>query len=47
MMMSIMPAYDIRLLTGQDFPEMRALLRFTVLTVNSKDYTKEEASDWA
>lgn len=40
MMMSIMPAYDIRLLTEQDFPEMRALFRFTVLTVNSKDYTK-------
>ena len=26
---------------------MQALFRTTVLTVNSKDYTKEEAEDWA
>ena len=38
---------DIRRLAAQDIPEMRKLFRATVLTVNSKDYTKEEAEDWA
>ena len=33
---------DIRRLAAQDIPEMRKLFRATVLTVNSKDYTKEE-----
>lgn len=37
----------IRLLTELDIPEMRELFRTTVLTVNSKDYTKEEVADWA
>ena len=37
----------IRRLTAQDIPEMRELFRATVLTVNSKDYTKEEVEDWA
>ena len=36
-----------RRLTEQDIPEMRELFRATVLTVNSKDYTKEEVEDWA
>ena len=38
---------DIRRLAAQDIPEMRKLFRATVLTVNSKDYTKEEVEDWA
>ena len=38
---------SMRLLTKQDIPQMRALLRSTVLTVNSKDYTHEEVEDWA
>ncbi len=38
---------SIRPLTEQDIPEMRELFRATVLTVNSKDYTKEEVEDWA
>ena len=33
---------SMRLLTKQDIPQMRALFRSTVLTVNSKDYTHEE-----
>ena len=33
-------------LTELDIPEMRELFRTTVLTVNSKDYTKEEVEDW-
>ena len=37
----------IRRLAAQDIPEMRELFRATVLTVNSKDYTKEEVEDWA
>ena len=37
----------IRPLTELDIPEMRELFRATVLTVNSKDYTKEEVADWA
>lgn len=37
----------IRRLAAQDIPEMRKLFRTTVLTVNSKDYTKEEVEDWA
>ena len=37
---------SIRSLTEQDIPEMRELFRATVLTVNSKDYTKEEVEDW-
>ena len=38
---------SIRPLTGLDIPEMQELFRSTVLSVNSKDYTKEEAEDWA
>ena len=38
---------DIRRLAAQDIPEMWELFRATVLTVNSKDYTKEEVEDWA
>ncbi len=45
--MNFMPAYNIRPMTVQDIPECQALFRSTVLTVNSKDYTKEEVSDWA
>ena len=37
----------IRPLTELDIPEMRELFRTTVLTVNSKDYTKEKVADWA
>jgi len=37
----------IRRLAAQDISEMRKLFRATVLTVNSKDYTKEEVEDWA
>lgn len=37
----------IRRLAAQDIPEMRKLFRATVLTVNSKDYTKEEVEEWA
>lgn len=47
MVMNLVPAYNIRLLTEQDIPEVRALFRSTVLQVNSKDYTKEEVEDWA
>ncbi len=38
---------SIRSLAEQDIPEMRELFRATVLTINSKDYTKEEVEDWA
>lgn len=41
------PKYKIRPLEEEDIPEMRELFRATVLTVNSKDYTKEEVEDWA
>ena len=37
---------DIHPLTELDIPEMRELFHTTVLTVNSKDYTKEEVEDW-
>ena len=37
----------IRPLTATDIPEMQALFHTTILTVNSKDYTKEEVADWA
>ena len=39
--------YDMRPLTNQDIPKVQELFRSTVLTVNSKDYTKEEVEDWA
>lgn len=39
--------YDMRPLTDQDIPKVQELFRSTVLTVNSKDYTKEEVKDWA
>lgn len=38
---------SVRALTEQDIPEMRELFRSTVLHVNIKDYTREEAEDWA
>ena len=38
---------SIRPLTAQDIPEIQALFRTTVLTVNSKDYTEEKVEDWA
>ena len=41
------PKYKIRPLEEEDIPEMRELFHTTVLTVNSKDYTKEEVEDWA
>ena len=47
MVMSFVSAYNIRPMTVQDIPECQALFRSTVLTVNSKDYTQEEVSDWA
>ena len=37
----------MRPLTDQDIPKVQELFRSTVLTVNSKDYTKEEVKDWA
>ena len=39
--------YDIRPITDQDIPKLLELFRSTVLTVNSRDYTKEETEDWA
>ena len=36
----------MRPLTDQDIPKVQELFRSTVLTVNSKDYTKEEVKDW-
>ena len=30
-----------------DFPALRALFRGTVLTVNRRDYTREDVEDWA
>ncbi len=39
--------YGMRPLTDQDIPKVQELFRSTVLTVNSKDYTKEEVKDWA
>lgn len=39
--------YRIRPMTVLDIPECQTLFRSTVLIVNSKDYTKEEVSDWA
>lgn len=39
--------YDMRPLTDQDILKVQELFRSTVLTVNSKDYTKEEVEDWA
>ena len=37
----------MRPLTDQDISKVQELFRSTVLTVNSKDYTKEEVEDWA
>ena len=37
--------YDIRPITDQDIPKLQELFRSTVLTVNSRDYTKEETED--
>lgn len=39
--------YDMRPLTDQDISKVQELFRSTVLTVNTKDYTKEEVEDWA
>ena len=39
--------YHIRPLTEADIPEMQSLFRSTVLFINTKDYTQEEAEDWA
>ena len=47
MVKNLQPVYSIRSLTEQDIPEMQALFHATVLTVNSRDYTKEEVEDWA
>ena len=47
MVKNLQPAYGIRSLTEQDILEMQALFHATVLTVNSRDYTKEEVEDWA
>ena len=38
--------YDIRPITDQDIPKLLELFRSTVLTVNSRDYTKEETEHW-
>ena len=43
----MMANFSVRPLTERDIPDMRKLFRATVLTVNSKDYTKEEVEDWA
>ena len=37
----------IRQAAPADFPTLRALFRDTVLTVNCRDYTREEVEDWA
>lgn len=34
-------------MSEQDIPQMKELFRSTVLCVNLKDYTQEEAEDWA
>lgn len=39
--------YHIRPLTEADIPEMQSLFHSTVLFINTKDYTQEEAEDWA
>lgn len=39
--------YRICPMTVLDIPGCQTLFRSTVLIVNSKDYTKEEVSDWA
>lgn len=39
--------YKIRQLEENDIPEMQELFRSTVLNVNTRHYTKEEAEDWA
>lgn len=44
---ALKPSYAIRRLTQEDIPEMCEMFRETVLNVNIKDYTQEEAEDWA
>lgn len=38
---------EVRPVTEDDIPELRELFRSTVLSINIKDYTKEEVEDWA
>lgn len=41
------PKYKMRSLEERDIPEMQNLFRSTVLNINIRDYTQEEAEDWA
>ena len=43
----IVPTYKICQLTELYIPEMQALFHDTIITINSKDYAKEEVEDWA
>lgn len=38
---------EVRPVRENDIPELRELFRSTVLSVNIRDYTREEAEDWA
>ncbi len=42
-----MPEIICRRATCADIPQMMKLFADTVLNVNTKDYTPEEAADWA
>lgn len=39
--------HALRTATTADIPQIRALFRSTVLTINTRDYTADEAVDWA
>lgn len=43
----IVQTYRIRPLTEHYIPEMQTLFHDTIITINSKDYTKEQVEDWA
>lgn len=42
-----MQTYTIRQVSAEDTDELRTLFKDTVMHVNTKDYTAEEAADWA
>lgn len=39
--------FHIRIATLEDIPELKALYKGVIISVNIKDYTSEEAEDWA
>ncbi|SBW02780.1 GNAT family N-acetyltransferase [uncultured Dysgonomonas sp.] len=39
--------FHIRIATLEDIPELKTLYKNVIMSVNTKDYTSEEATDWA